>query len=168
VEEIETHGGSLRVYMSHPEEYPIDYSVKKIFHRELICNLNSNEFYDYFRNEVKSVKEKFWVFINSVKGKRIAGYGAAAKANTFLNFMVLTEKDIPFIADTTPAKQGKFMPGSKIPIVDEETLKAFDPEYVIIFPWNFKKEIMGRLRRKNLVSDSCQFVVFIPGIGIYK
>src|SRR3990172_4389146 len=104
----------------------------------------------------------FELFLRHVKekGGKIAGYGAAAKANTFLNYVGATDKMIPMVADVTPAKQGKFLPGSRIPIVTEDALKEFDPDYVIIFHWNFKDEIKNRLMK--ITKPGCKFVTFIP------
>lgn len=166
VEEIPTHGGSLRVYLSHKGNWPIDESVESFLHREKLCRLDSLEFYENFQGEVEFLRAEFETFLKASRGKKIAGYGAAAKANTFLNYMGATDKTLPFIADVTPAKQGKFMPGSRIPIVGEDRLKEFDADYVIIFPWNFKDEIITRL--KTIVGEHCQFVTFIPSMAIHK
>jgi hypothetical protein len=169
VEKIPTHGGSLRVYAQrHGGKHRIDDSVTLGVLEESMNSLTDIEHYERFQGVVEKVKIDFDVFRNYVlkPGTKVIGYGAAAKANTFLNFVGAGEKIIPAVADITPAKIGKFLPGSKIPIVSEDHLKSYDPDYVIIFPWNFKKEIIERLRSEDLVPKDCKFVTFIPELRI--
>lgn len=168
VEEIQTHGGSLRIYGQIKDfgKNEVSERVKDLLYKEDLCGLKNMEFYDAFQGDIEQIKRDFILFRRHCmeKGFKVAGYGAAAKANTFLNYVKANERTIPFIADVTPAKQGKFMPGSLIPIVAEDKLVEYDPDYVIIFPWNFKDEIVKRL--KPMLKSSCRFVTFIPEMEI--
>jgi SAM-dependent methyltransferase len=166
VKKIPTHGGSLRVYAGNK---PKRSTVQLILIEEQLYGLNNLESYETFQYEIERIKMDFDIFRTKFleKGHKVAGYGAAAKANTFLNYVGADEKFIPMVADITPAKQGKFLPGSRIPIVSEEALTEFDPDFVIIFPWNFKEEIMGRLQRREIVRKDCKFVTFIPELRVY-
>lgn len=169
VEEIPTHGGSLRVYGGIKEHgHPIQKSVTDLLYKEELCGLKNMEFYDSFQGDIEQIKIDFELFQRHVreKGGKVAGYGAAAKGNTFLNYVDANNRFVSMVADTAPLKQGKFMPGSRISIVSEDELKAFDPDYVIIFPWNIKDEIKAKLRREKIVGDSCKFVTFIPWMEI--
>lgn len=171
VEEIPTHGGSLRVYGSlkhSPDEWVSD-SVKEILQREEYYELTSIDFYGLFQTNITSAKFDFGNFayiLTKQHSPKVAGYGAAAKGNTFLNTVGATKDHIAMIADTAPLKQGKFMPGSRIPIVSEDALKEYDPDYVVIFPWNIKADVIKRLREKQIVKESCKFVTFIPRLEI--
>ena len=168
VEEIPTHGGSLRVYgqIKGFGKHDVSDNVKDMLYKEELYGLKNLEFYDAFQGDIEQIKKDF-IFLRRhclEKGYKIAGYGAAAKANTFLNYVRANENTIPFVADVTPAKQGKFLPGSRIPIVSEEKLIEFDPDYVIIFPWNFRSEIIARL--KEILKPTCRVVTFIPEMEI--
>lgn len=169
VEEIPTHGGSLRVYGQRLEgEKAISENVKNLLYREELCGMKDLEFYDSFQSDIEQIRIDFELFRKYCKERKskVAGYGAAAKGNTFLNYVEGDSNIIAMVADTAPLKQGKFLPGSRIPIVSEPDLKAFDPDYVVIFPWNIKSEVKAKLRKEGLVKETCRFVTFIPHMEI--
>ncbi len=153
VEELETHGGSLRVYADkglRPEES----SVAKILEKEKDID------YTAFQAKADRVKNDFIGFLlrAKIEGKTVAGFGAAAKGNTLLNYSGVRSDLLPYVEDDTPAKQGKFLPGSRI-IVRKEFADV--PDYVVIFPWNHKAEIMAKLGHMK-----SKFVTFIPDLEI--
>ncbi len=170
VEEIPTHGGSLRVYgrLVESESRPGYDTVRNILRREEMCGMRDLEFYENFQYDIEQIRMDFELFVRHVReqGKTVAGYGAAAKGNTFLNYVGATEKMVSMVADITPSKVGKFLPGSRIPIVSEDELKEFGADYIIIFPWNIKDEIKTRLRANEIAKESCRFVTFIPNMEI--
>ena len=164
VEEISTHGGSLRIYAKHTEDLSKNISerVNNLLEKERITGLGELNFYSGFQNEVNKVKNKFIRFLLDTKeaGKTIAGYGAAAKGNTLLNYCGIKRDLIDFVVDLNPHKQNKFLPGSHIPVVNEDYLKKEKPNYVIIFPWNIKAEIEEQL--KYIRTWNGKFVTAIP------
>ena len=111
-------------------------------------------------------KNDFLSFLINLKkeGYKVAGYGAAAKANTILNYAGIKPDLLPFICDASKAKQGKYMPGSKIPILHPSKLDEFHPDYIIIFPWNIEKEIISNLNK--LVNNNTKFVKIIPYLQV--
>ncbi len=168
VEKLNTHGGSLRVYAQRSDtgQQAICASVQVTINEELEHKLNSLEFYNGFQGKAEKVKSDLLGFIKEAKQKNltIAAYGAAAKGNTLLNFAGIDSSDIDYVVDLNPAKQGQFMPGSHIPIVNEEHLKANQPDRVIILPWNLKNEIIQQL---NYIRDwNGKFVIAIPQLEI--
>lgn len=124
------------------------------------------ETYERFARRARGIREQFWDFLGGrYQGTEIvAGYGAAAKGNTFLNFCQLNRQDIPFVADTTPAKIFKFLPGSRIQIVSEKMLIEERPKYVLILPWNWRDEIVEKLG--VIRSWGGRFVTAIPELKI--
>jgi SAM-dependent methyltransferase len=163
VEELNTHGGSLRIYACHEESNrPISEEIKKVRKKEYEAGMSSIEFYSGFQLKMESIKSEFVEFLIDKKktGKKIMGYGAAAKGNTLLNFSGVKRDWIFGVVDLNPHKQNKFLPGSHIPILPPEIIKEEKPDYIIIFPWNIKDEIMEQL---NYVKDwGAKFVIFIP------
>jgi 2-polyprenyl-3-methyl-5-hydroxy-6-metoxy-1,4-benzoquinol methylase len=149
VEELPSHGGSLRVYaqLSRTGTQAIADAVGRLHARELAAGLTSAEFYAAFQLRTEALKNAFVSFLIDAKrrGKLVAAYGAAAKGNTLLNFAGVRRDLIAFIADRNPAKQGKFAPGSRIPIVDEAELRRQRPDFVVVLPWNLRKEIEVQL-----------------------
>ncbi len=130
--------------------------------------MDKMSYYEGFQQRVNIIKNDFLQFLIAMKkeDKSIAAYGAAAKGNTFLNYCGIKLDLIDFIVDANPNKQGKYSPGSHIPIVTEEVLKSSKPDYVIIFPWNIKEEIIKQL---NYIKDwGGKFVVAIPKLEIIK
>ena len=126
----------------------------------------SDRAYVGFQHIAEKAKDDMVKFLINAKeeGKSVCAFGAAAKGNTFINFAGIRPDLISVVADSNPAKQGKFMPGSRIPIVSEEVLASYTPDYVIILPWNLSKEISGRL--DYMREWGCSFVVGIPELKI--
>jgi len=169
VEEIPTQGGSLRIYVKHQEDdtKEVQENVQKLIDKELSRNMNSVDYYKDFQNKANSVKYALLNFLikQKLSGKKVVAYGAAAKGNTLLNYCGIKSDLIEFVVDISPHKQGKFLPGSHIPIVNEKRIKEFEPDYILILPWNIKDEIMKQL---NYVKKwGCKFVIPIPEVIIF-
>ena len=168
VEELPTHGGSLRIYAKHIEnqELPMDPSVGALLQKEIAKGINSLDYYEGFTQKALKVKLDFLSFLIEQKklGKKVAGYGAAAKGNTLLNYCGVKNDLIDFVVDANPNKQNKWLPASHIPVVNEDHLKEVKPDYVIIFPWNIQEEI---IRQLAYIKDwGGKFVIPIPGLTI--
>ncbi|MCX6314165.1 MAG: class I SAM-dependent methyltransferase [Sphingobacteriales bacterium] len=149
VEEIPTHGGSLRIFAKHAEDdtKTISDNVARLLKKESDKGLNTLAYYDNFQQKALGVKLGITEFLIRQKraGKKVAAYGAAAKGNTLLNYCGIKNDLIDFVVDANPHKQNKFLPASHIPVVAEEYLKQAKPDYVIILPWNLKDEIADQL-----------------------
>lgn len=149
VREIGTHGGSLRVFAQRQDEgrHAVRSTVTEMLNAEVDAGMRHEDFYEGFQQSAEKIKNDFLYFLLQAKkeGKTVAAYGAAAKGNTLLNYAGIRPDLISFVVDRNPAKQGKYMPGSRIPIVDEQYLKHIRPDYIVIFPWNLKSEIIHQL-----------------------
>ena len=149
VEELPTHGGSLRVYAQRKDSghHQTNARVTQILEAEKASGILNTDYYRDFQNRTNLIKYELTRFLLDAKrdGKRVAAYGAAAKGNTLLNYAGIRADLIEFVVDLNPAKQNKYMPGSRIPIVNEERLKEEKPDYVLILPWNLKIEIYNQL-----------------------
>ena len=149
VEEWPTHGGSLRVFAQRRDSGKLDVAtrVAEVLAREKGAAMATPDFYTSFQAKADHVKNSFLSFLIEAKnsGKTVAAYGAAAKGNTLMNYAGIRPDLIKFVVDRNPAKQGKHMPGSRIPIVDEARLQAARPDYVVVLPWNLKTEVMQQL-----------------------
>ncbi len=149
VEEHPTHGGSLRVFAQRSDtgQQARNVQVDALLERESLAGMLSAEYYSDFQRKTELVKNGFLEFLLEAKrqGKRVAAYGAAAKGNTLMNFAGVRPDLISFVVDRNPAKQGKYMPGSRIPIVDEDVLRERRPDYVVILPWNLRSEVEQQL-----------------------
>ena len=169
VEEIPTHGGSLRIFAKHHDNNlnPIGPSVETLLKKEVAAGMTSLPYYEGFQEKVNDIKNAFLEFLLKAKKekKRIAAYGAAAKGNTLLNYCGIKTDLIDFVVDANPHKQNKYLPGSHIPVVSEATLKIERPDYVIIFPWNIKEEIKDQLA--YIREWDGQFVTAIPNLQIF-
>lgn len=168
VDEIPTHGGSLRIYAKHVDAatLPISDNVAALLKKEEEKGLTTLDYYAGFQNKAEQIKLKLLRFLIDQKeaGKSVAAYGAAAKGNTLLNFCGVKHDLIEYVVDANPAKQNKFLPASHIPVVDEDMLKASKPDYVLILPWNLRDEITKQLA---YIRDwDGQFVVAIPELTI--
>ena len=168
VEEHPTHGGSLRVFAQRTGTGKIDVSprVGEMISREIAGGLCDASTYANYQQRADRAKNDFLSFLIEAKraGKTVAGYGAAAKGATLINYAGVKPDLISFIADRNPAKQNKFSPGSKIPIVREQKLRDARPDFIIIFPWNLKEEVMAQL---DYVREwGGRFVTAIPGLEI--
>jgi SAM-dependent methyltransferase len=149
VQELPTHGGSLRVFAQRADtgSQVISSQVHRLLQKEESAGMRTAAYYSGFQGKTEKVKDDFVAFLIEAKrqGKSVAAYGAAAKGNTLMNFAGVRPDLISFVVDKNPAKQGKFMPGSRIPIVSEDRLIEERPDYVVILPWNLREEIMQQL-----------------------
>jgi 2-polyprenyl-3-methyl-5-hydroxy-6-metoxy-1,4-benzoquinol methylase len=166
VQEISTHGGSLRIFAKHKEDKSSEISknVQQLLQKEEINGMNGLPYYNNFQNKAIAIKIDLTSFLIDQKkaGKKVAAYGAAAKGNTLLNYCGIKNDLIEFVADANPHKQNKWLPASHIPVVEEGLLKTSKPDYVIIFPWNLKEEIIQQL---SYIKDwNGQFVIAIPAL----
>ena len=166
VEELPTHGGSLRVFAQRADagRRPRDARVDALLAREAAAGMRTADYYAGFQRRIDQVKDAFLRFLLGAKreGKMTAAYGAAAKGNTLLNYAGVRRDLISFVADRNPAKQGKFMPGSRIPIVDESRFRRDRPAYVLILPWNLKGEVIQQL--EYVRASGTKFVTAIPAL----
>ncbi|MDS7594762.1 class I SAM-dependent methyltransferase [Agrobacterium tumefaciens] len=167
VQELPTHGGSLRVFGCHAEDSrPIAQAVSDLLENEEKAGLLSLKVYEDFQGRAEQVKLGFLDFLIEQKkaGKRVGAYGAAAKGNTLMNFAGVKPDLLPFVADAAPSKQGKFMPGSHLPIVTPDILRKNRPDFVIIFPWNIANEV--RAQNADLVNLGTQMVTLVPRLEV--
>jgi hypothetical protein len=169
VEEVSTHGGSLRIYAKHKEDLTksISDNVKKLIAKEINKGVNLLTYYKGFQDRAEKIKLDLWSFLIEQKrlGKKVAAYGAAAKGNTLLNYCGIKNDLIAFVVDANPHKQNKFLPASHIPVMNEDVLKLEKPDYVFILPWNLKTEITEQL--KYIKEWDSKFLVSIPEITIF-
>jgi C-methyltransferase C-terminal domain/Putative zinc binding domain/Methyltransferase domain len=168
VEELPTHGGSLRIYAKHAADATkeISANVAAILNKETDKGLNGLAYYDNFQQRALKVKLDLTEFLINQKRaeKKVAAYGAAAKGNTLLNYCGIKNDLIDFVVDANPHKQDKFLPASHIPVVNEAYLKEAKPDFVIILPWNLKEEITQQLAYIN--DWGGKFVIPIPSLQI--
>ena len=169
VEELSTHGGSLRIFTKHVEDdsKKIETRVSEMLVKENEAGLTTLDFYQNFQDKVDKIKNDFISFLIDAKreGKKIIVYGAAAKGNTLLNYCGIKGTDlIEFVVDASPYKQGKLLPGSRIPVYSDEKIMEYKPDLVIIFPWNLKEEIKSQL--SYIKEWGGKFVIAIPNLII--
>jgi len=168
VEELPTHGGSLRVWARQADDTKkrVSDRVGALRQREIDSGLLRVEAYAAFGEQVKETKRKLLEFLIQAKraGKTIAGYGAPGKGNTLLNYCGIGTDFIDFTVDRNPYKQGKFLPGTHIPIHEPDRIREARPDYVLILPWNFKDEIMGQMA--CIREWGGKFVVPIPAVEV--
>ena len=168
VEELPTHGGSIRIYARHKADTakPVDGRVVEMRTRELSAGFDRMETYSTFGEKVRESKRSLLDFLIKAKraGKRVAGYGAPGKGNTLLNYCGIKTDFLDFTVDRNPYKQGKFQPGTHIPILTPDKIAEYKPDYVLILPWNFKEEI---IKQMALIRQwGGKFVVPIPTVEI--
>ena len=165
VEELPTHGGSLRVYARRTDgtSRPEAPAVAALLAREAQAGVASAAFYGDFQRECLRIKRELLSFLISAQaqGRKVAAYGAAAKGNTLLNFAGVRADLLPYVVDRNPAKQGKYLPGSRIPVVDEAHLRADRPDVVLILPWNLREEVVAQLA--YIREWGGRFAVAVPG-----
>jgi len=167
VDELPTHGGSLRIYAKHKEDSSknISENVDALLKKEEDKGMLNLSYYNNFQQKALHIKLIFTNFLIEQKkaGKSVAAYGAAAKGNTLLNYCGIKNDLIEFVVDANPHKQNKWLPASHIPVVHEDYLKQIHPDYVIILPWNLKAEITKQL---SYIKDwDAQFVIPIPELS---
>lgn len=168
VEEIPTHGGSLRIYARHKEDTtkPVSPRVTMLLEKEAAKGMITLAYYDHFQERALKVKYELTSFLINQKqtGKKVAAYGAAAKGNTLLNYCGIKNDLIDFVVDANPHKQNKWLPASHIPVVNEEHLKNNRPDFVLVLPWNLRDEITRQLA--YIVDWGGKFVIPIPHLEV--
>ena len=169
VEEIPTHGGSLRIYGRHVGNNALSITerARELLAREEAAGLTKLAAYESFELQVRDTKRKLLECLISLKreGKTIAGYGAPGKGNTLLNYCGIRHDFLDYTVDRNPYKQGKFLPGTHIPIYAPERIRETKPDYVMILPWNFKDEIMSQI--SYIREWGAKIIVPIPEARIY-
>jgi SAM-dependent methyltransferase len=170
VEELPTHGGSLRIYAKHEDDStkPETPRLRDLRARELAAGVDTLEYYSTFAERVQETKRRLLSFLIQAKseGKRVVGYGAPGKGNTLLNYCGIRTDFVDFTVDRSPHKQGKYLPGTRIPVRHPDALREARPDYVLILPWNIKDEIMEQLA--FIREWGGQFVVPIPEARVYS
>ena len=168
VEEIATHGGSLRVYAqkSSTGKHTLSPRVAAMLAREEALGMKTAAYYGKTQADAVKIKRDLLKFLLKAQeeGKTVAAYGAAAKGNTLLNYAGVRDDLVQFVIDLNPAKQNKFMPGSRIPMVGAEALEKEKPDYMLILPWNLEAEIKSQLAAKHKVT--WQYVIAVPTLKI--
>jgi SAM-dependent methyltransferase len=168
VEELTTHGGSLRIYARHADDgsRPVTARVEDLRIRELEAGFTKLAAYDSFHEQVKATKRNLLSFLIQARadGKQVVGYGAPGKGNTLLNYCGIRSDYLDFTVDRNPYKQGMFLPGTHIPIYHPDRLVEARPDYVLILPWNFKDEIVQQLA--GIREWGGHFVVPIPAVEV--
>jgi len=170
VEELHTHGGSLRIYACHSEDIsrPVDQRVADLIGKEDTAGFSMLEHYLSFNEKAKETKRNILDFLIKVKneGKSIVGYGAPAKGNTLLNYCAIRTDFIDYTVDRSPHKQDQYLPGSHIPIYHPDKIRQTKPDYLLILPWNIKEEIMEQM---SYIRDwKGKFIVLIPEVKVYS
>ncbi|MGL4963241.1 MAG: methyltransferase domain-containing protein [Inquilinus sp.] len=167
VEELPTHGGSLRVYLAHAgSARPTEKSVPDLLAREHQLGFRDIASYASFAEQVRRTKRRLLSFLIEAKnaGKTICGYGAPGKGNTLLNYCGIGPDFLDFTVDRNPYKQGQFTPGMRIPILPVEAIDAARPDYILILPWNLKDEIVQQMR--HVAEWGGTFIVPIPEVAV--
>jgi hypothetical protein len=169
VEELTTHGGSLRIYGCHQNETAKSDTerMRALRQGEVDAGFTSVDHYTRFSEQVKETKRKLLEFLIGARrsGKRIVGYGAPGKGNTLLNYCGIRTDFIDFTVDRNPYKQGMYLPGTHIPIRHPDAVREVRPDYLFILPWNFKDEIM---EQNSFIREwGGKFVVPIPEVTVY-
>jgi SAM-dependent methyltransferase len=170
VETLPTHGGSLRLFVCRRDSTlrRQTANIEVVRSAEIAGGLQQLATYDAFAGRVAGSRQGFIDFINRAlaSGHKVAAYGAAAKGNTLLNSCGITATDVVCVADRSPHKQGRYLPGSRIPIVAPEQITEIRPDYLVILPWNLRDEIMREMA--HVTEWGCRFVVAIPEITIFE
>lgn len=167
VEELTTHGGSLRVFAQKTGgPQPLSPAVAALLDRERAAGMAAAAAYAGLQGRANRIKNDLTVFLieRARAGEKMAAYGAAAKGNTLLNYAGLRGDLLPYVVDRNPAKQGKYLPGSRIPIVDEAQLRADQPQWIVILPWNLREEVMAQLAYAR--AWGAKFVTAVPALEI--
>jgi hypothetical protein len=168
VEEIATHGGSLRVFAQKTStgKHALSPRVAAMLAREEVLGMKTAAYYGKTQADAVKIKRDLLKFLLKAQedGKTVAAYGAAAKGNTLLNYAGVRGDLVKFVIDLNPAKQNKFMPGSRIPMVGADVLDTTAPDYVLILPWNLETEIKAQLAAKHKVT--WQYVMAVPHLKI--
>jgi hypothetical protein len=167
VDEIPTHGGSLRIYAKHKSDSrPVEARVKDLRAREEAAGLHKADAYRAFAEKVKATKRALLRFLidANAAGKVVVGYGAPAKGNTLLNYCGVRADLLEYTVDRSPHKQGQFLPGTHIPIYSPDKIRETKPDYVLILPWNLKDEVVEQMA--DIRKWGGKFVVPIPEVRV--
>ena len=168
VDELPTHGGSLRVYaqLSQSGQHPVSETISALKAREDQLGVSSVGFYNQTQRAAEKIKVDLLDFLRDAKeqGKKVVAYGAAAKGSTLLNFAGVSSDLIQHVVDKNPAKQGKYMPGSRIPILAPENIYLHRPDYVVILPWNIAREVQDEYR--SVSEWGGKFVIAVPSLMV--
>ncbi len=167
VEELPTHGGSLRVHLAHADaKQKASSRVSALLRKEERFGLDHLSTYEQFAEKTRSTKRDLLSFLIAAKnaGKRICGYGAPGKGNTLLNYCGIGTDILDFTVDRNPYKHGRFTPGMHIPIHDVSAIDEFRPDYILILPWNFKDEIIRQMQ--HVVEWGAKFIVPVPHVTL--
>ena len=168
VEQIKTHGGSLRVFATHANNnIEVEKSVKSLLNYEKNIGIKKLIYYENLQGNARQKKYEVLKFLlnQKLKNKNVVGYGAAAKAATLFNYCGIKSDLFHFVVDNNPHKQKKYFPGSRVPIVSKNMLQKFKPDYIVILPWNLKDEIIEQLSYAR--KWNAKFVVLFPRIKIF-
>jgi hypothetical protein len=169
VEQLSTHGGSLRIYGCHTDDTrTTTQAVNILLVEEAQCGLQNLDTYNIFQTRADKIKDDLLYFLLDKKraGKKVAAYGAAAKGNTLLNYAGIKPDLLPFVCDAANSKEGKYMPGSHIPILPPSALSTYSPDYILILPWNIKSEVMNQLVQNRDWQGS--FVTAVPNLDLIQ
>lgn len=168
VEELPTHGGSLRIYAKHADDSskPVSKRVENLKKHELNEGLNQISTYQGFQNKITLIKENLLNFLKESQrqGKTVVAYGAPAKGNTLLNYCGINTESLAYTVDRSPHKQGRYLPGTHIPIIEPESISRTKPDFLLILPWNLKDEIMQQMA--GIREWGGKFVIPIPQLEI--
>jgi hypothetical protein len=168
VEELPTHGGSLRIYARHVEDSgkPVSAAAISLREREIAKGFDRLETYAGFTEQVQETKRKLLEFLIGAKraGKRVVGYGAPGKGNTLLNYCGIRQDFLDFTVDRSPHKHGRYTPGTHIPILHPDAIRVARPDYVLILPWNLREEISAE--HGYIREWGGRFVVPIPEVTV--
>jgi hypothetical protein len=167
VEELETHGGSLRYHLAHADAgIAPSPAVERVLADERAAQMDTLAGYRGFADACADVKASLLEFLIGARraGRRVAAYGAPAKGNTLLGYCGVGPELVEYTVDRSPAKQGRFLPGSRIPIHGPEMLRAERPDDILILPWNLRDEIAAQLQ--DLVELGCRLVVAVPRLEV--
>jgi hypothetical protein len=168
VERLTTHGGSLRVFAQRGSglRRGVEAAVMDVLQQERKAGMETAAFYDDLQARAEAIKNALVGFLIEAKasGKRVGAYGAAAKGNTLLNFAGVRPDLLPWVVDRSPGKQGRFLPGSRIPITSEDRIRDERPDYLLLLPWNLRTELEAQLSYTR--NWGCRFVTAVPRLEI--
>jgi methylation protein EvaC len=161
------HGGSMRYVVAHKGAFPVSANVESQIQKEKKLGLHKQEMFDRFRLNVERSREGLVQTLTNLKkqGKRIVGYGATSKSTTIINYCGITPDLVEFISDTTPTKQGKYSPGTHIPIKSYDEFCSKYPDVALLFAWNHDEEIMGK--EKKFTDAGGEWLVYVPEVRIF-
>jgi hypothetical protein len=169
VQKLSTHGGSLRVFGAHvgDDTKATSPAVAAILEEEAQAGLRGRAVYENFQPKIDRIRADFLSFLLEQRraARKVVGYGAAAKGNTLLNYCGVKGNDLmQFVSDLSPHKQGKFLPGSRIPVLPPEAIDAHKPDFVVVFPWNLQTEVVEQL--SHVRDWGAKFVVAVPELAV--